>query len=91
MKWIARLDELVWRQWEPGEHVVFDAASGDTHLLNEFAALTLRQFESGPLSTDEVIQRVSLIADAGSAADFRDQISALLHFFDDLGLIDAAP
>jgi PqqD family protein of HPr-rel-A system len=39
---------LSWRQWEPDEAIVFNRASGGTHLLDAFSAAALRLLAEQP-------------------------------------------
>jgi PqqD family protein of HPr-rel-A system len=39
---------LLWRSWDADEIVVFNCASGQTHLLDAFSAAVLQQIEAAP-------------------------------------------
>ncbi len=49
------------RIYDPGEGTVvyFDTDSGDTHLLGDFAAFVVEQFEGQSLTIEELAARVS--------------------------------
>ena len=52
---VADPSALVSRHW-PGndEHLVFNTASGDLHLLNSAATVILEQLSTGPATADEL-------------------------------------
>jgi PqqD family protein of HPr-rel-A system len=55
------------RTWD-GESVVFNRASGETHLLDAFSDWVLREIEAGPTSLAALTGRaVALEMDAGPA------------------------
>jgi PqqD family protein of HPr-rel-A system len=71
--------DLVCRRW-PGEDegVVFNASSGDLHLLNAAAFDLLQQLLQTPASVDELASSFDLP---------RDVILGILDSFDSLGLV----
>ena len=58
MKW--RIDS-VGRLYDAGESTVvyFDPASGDTHLLSDFAAHIIQQFANEPMDIEALVSRIS--------------------------------
>ena len=72
------------RHW-PGndEHLVFNSASGDLHLLNAAATAILELLSTRPATADELAVLLT-------TAD-RGQIEAALLVLDRLGLIDSYP
>lgn len=75
---------LSWREWPP--HVlVFDSASGNTHLLDQPSAAVLRAIESGPATTSALLD-VLAVEPRDTAA--QDWLSALLIRLRALDLID---
>lgn len=78
---------LEWRQWE-SFHVVFNPASGDTHLLNAIPAFVLRSLETEPLSVEELKALVSRLPEPPSNPG---DIDGLVLELDELGLIVEAP
>jgi PqqD family protein of HPr-rel-A system len=58
MKW--RIDSMG-RMYDPGEGMVvyFDPASGDTHLISDFAAYLIQQFADQPMEIGALINRIS--------------------------------
>ncbi len=78
---------LEWRQWG-SFHIVFNPASGDTHLLNVISAFVLRSLENEARSVEELKALVSRLPERpGDPADIDDLVSEL----DELGLVAAAP
>jgi PqqD family protein of HPr-rel-A system len=87
-KWIVPKDwRLEWRQWE-SFHVVFNPASGDTHLLNAIPAFVLRSLETEARSVEELKALVSRLPEHPSDPS---DIDELVSELDELGLIAAAP
>jgi PqqD family protein of HPr-rel-A system len=84
---VERPGRLHWRVWD-GEYVVFDSHSGDTHLLNQVAAVALQLLGETPASADElarrVAQRLGRELEPESVGRFRELLSQL----DDLGLVE---
>ena len=78
---VADPTALASRHW-PGhdEHLVFNGASGDLHLLNAAAAAILEQLSTGPATVDELAVLLG-------TAD-RGPIDAALLVLNQLGLID---
>ncbi|CAA0123456.1 Uncharacterised protein [Halioglobus japonicus] len=58
---------MTWRTYSKGQLydanestvVYFDAYSGDTHLLNDFAGYVMHQLSNQPLTTEELVNRAS--------------------------------
>jgi len=79
---VADPSALECRHW-PGhdEHLVFNSASGDLHLLNGAAIAILEQLSTGSATADELAVLLG-------PAD-REQIEAALLALNRLGLIDS--
>jgi PqqD family protein of HPr-rel-A system len=84
---------LEWRQWG-GLHVVYNPASGDTHLLNAIPAYVLRSLETKTLSIEELKALVKALAsnshDRPPDDALSSDIEALVTELDELGLIAPA-
>lgn len=84
---------LEWRQWG-GLHVVYNPASGDTHLLNAIPACVLRSLETKAASIEELKALVKALASNlhGQPPDeaLSSDIEALVTELDELGLITPA-
>jgi PqqD family protein of HPr-rel-A system len=75
---------LSWREWPP--HVlVFDSASGNTHLLDEPSASVLRAIASGPATIPALLEILG--AEPGDTAA-RGWLTALLDRLRALDLVD---
>ena len=78
---VADPSALESRHWSGNdEHLVFNSASGDLHLLNAAAVAILEQLSTGPATVDELAALLDT-ADRGS-------IDAALLVLNRLGLID---
>jgi PqqD family protein of HPr-rel-A system len=88
--WMVPKDwRLEWRQWG-GLHVVYNPASGDTHLLNAFSARVLRSLETKASTLEELEALVSDLRHRPSADPPSSDIQALVSELDELGLIAPA-
>lgn len=74
------------RVYDPGENTVvyFDTDSGDTHLLGDFAAFVIEQFDGQSLTVAELAERISPAIEpdqfpdlAGAVQDVVMELSAL--------------
>ena len=78
---------LVWQVWDPDEIVVFNRASGQTHLLDAFSAAVLREIAERPQSMStlcgELAERLEL--DRGAISE-RSRI--VCESFEQLGLAE---
>lgn len=55
---VAGDSDLLWKQWDYDEVLVFHCASGRTHLLDALSAEVLKQLESGPLTLENLLDAV---------------------------------
>lgn len=78
---------LEWRQWG-ALHVVYNPASGNTHLLNGPPASILRSLETQPRSLDEL---KALVESLPERSHDSSDIDGLVAELDELGLIAPAP
>jgi PqqD family protein of HPr-rel-A system len=79
---------LLWQSWDEDEVIVFNPASGQTHLLDAFSAVVLRRIEAAPTAMPE-LQR-SLAADLGlEESVLSDRLREVCRLFDQLGLAEA--
>jgi PqqD family protein of HPr-rel-A system len=78
---------LLWQSWEEDEIIVFNRASGQTHLLDAFSAAVLRRIEAAPTTLPEL--RRSLAADLGfDETALSDRMREVCRRFDQLGLAE---
>ncbi|MEZ5571785.1 MAG: HPr-rel-A system PqqD family peptide chaperone [Halioglobus sp.] len=78
MKWQIH---SVGRFYDANESTVvyFDSHSGDTHLITDFAAFLLQQFNDQPLSAEELINRVSPKIDSSDTTELNDAVLAVVN------------
>jgi PqqD family protein of HPr-rel-A system len=78
MKW--RIDSMS-RYYDANEDTVvyFDAHSGDTHLLSAFAAHVMQQLSDQPLTTEELVNRISPAVEPSNIAELTKAISGVLE------------
>ena len=86
--------ELHWRHWDEN-WVVFNAASGQTHFINAYAATLLRELQAegrGP-SLDQVtlIRHSAATLDLEPDGELTDYLNGLLGSLDELGLVVSSP
>jgi PqqD family protein of HPr-rel-A system len=79
--------KLAWKSWDD-EVVVFNFASGDTHLLNPVAARALRILEQKPLTAREVSQQLASSDTLPADEQLIEHVENLLSRLDEMGLIE---
>ncbi len=77
---------LLWKSWDE-EVIVFNLASGQTHLLDALSAEVLRELERRPRTLSEL---ATLLAEhyGLEPAELGDRLDGICHRFDDLGLAE---
>jgi PqqD family protein of HPr-rel-A system len=65
--------------------VYFDAYSGDTHLLSDFAGFVMQQLGAQPLTTEELVKQISPSIDREEIPDLEEMVSGVL---DELVFLD---
>lgn len=80
--------ELSWRFWDD-QFIVFNPASGDTHLLNPLAGEALQRLQQGPADVPELARHAA--SNLGLAPDelLSQEIETLLDELDELGLVES--
>jgi PqqD family protein of HPr-rel-A system len=78
---------LLWQWWDEGEVIVFNRASGQTHLLDAFSAAVLRQIETSSSTTLELRQYFA-IGFGLDEAGLSERLDAVCRRFDQLGLAE---
>ena len=78
---------LHWRCWD-GECILFNAASGQTHLLNRVGSAALRLLEQGPHTELELQQQLARELDLMIDDEVCAYIKTMMVNMDDLGLIE---
>ena len=86
MIYVALLTPMKWqiapngRTYDPGEDTVvyFDADSGDTHLISEFAALIIQQFAGRDVESGEIIELLSKQVDPELATEIPEAVPRIM-------------
>jgi PqqD family protein of HPr-rel-A system len=78
---------LLWQSWNEDEVIVFNRASGQTHLLDAFSADVLRQIEASP-STILELRRYFAIGFGLDEEILSERLDAVCRRFDQLGLAE---
>lgn len=81
--------DLAWRQWD-GDYVVFDPASGNTHLLDIASGEVLMTLLDGPASAERIAARVADLLEVGQDEPLGAAVAGILESLDELGLIEPA-
>lgn len=79
--------KLAWKSWD-NDVVVFNFASGDTHLLNPVAAHALKILEQKPLNTNELSQQLASSDNLPTDEQLTAHVKDLLSKLDEMGLIE---
>lgn len=82
--------DLVWRSWDEDEFLVFDAASGDTHLLNRVTATVFEILGREPLDDKGIGRELSRCLDIDPAV-VEPHLARLLSHLARLGLVESTP
>ena len=59
--------------------VYFDSYSGDTHLLSDFAGFVMEQLGNQPLTTEELVARVSHSVDPEELPELEQALTGVLE------------
>ena len=59
--------------------VYFDARSGDTHLLSDFAAYVMQQLDDHPLTTEELVNKILPTIESGNSSELAKAVSGVLE------------
>ena len=78
---------LHWEGWDE-QYAVYDARSGETHLLNTVAALALQELCNKAVSVGELCEELADYLGLACDEQFVQQIEELLLQFHHLGLIE---
>ncbi len=80
--------QLLWRAWDD-EVIVFNSASGQTHLLDALSGATLKELEDSPRT---IAQLASQLADKFELDPqaLSDRLGVICDQFDELGLAEPA-
>lgn len=81
--------KVYWKQWNDGP-VVFNALSGNTHLLNPTAAMVLQALEQQPANALDLAHQLASQIQVDPDQELTAQVETLLSNLDELGLIEFA-
>ncbi|MBV5310279.1 HPr-rel-A system PqqD family peptide chaperone [Chromatium okenii] len=77
---------LRWKHWGD-QSALYQVASGETHFLNPLGVSILMQIEANSSNLDQLCERIATEFDCSIDDDLRNQITASLMRFDELGLV----
>jgi hypothetical protein len=88
LKWKTRSIGMFYGRDE-GTTIYFDPASGDTHLISDFAAFLVRHLVNAaqPLDLEEIIELVRIDIEAEDLPELRPAISGILNDLADLDIL----
>ncbi len=84
---INSIARLHWRHWEEA-YILFNAASAQTHMLNEFGKAVLELLAQTPHSTAELSRPLAARLALDWNAEAQRYLQDLLVDLDELGLIE---
>ena len=82
--------EIAWRQWD-GDYVVFNPASGNTHLLDIASGEVLVTLRSGAASTEQLGASLADLLEVGQDETVTSAVQHILETLSGLGLVEPAP
>jgi PqqD family protein of HPr-rel-A system len=80
---------LHWKIWDD-QCLVFNSASGQTHLLDPIAALLVRQVYDHCSNSEQLFQETARLLDVNLTSDVRATFEGILQQLDALGLIETS-
>lgn len=86
---ILEEDVLHWERWGE-QYALYDALSGETHLLPEFSARVLQQLSVAPCKADAVARALCEGTDESCDPEFVAHVSQLLVQLQAAGLTEQA-
>ena len=84
---LRRGEPFLHRSWA-GETVLFDPESGDTHLLDEASFGVFTCLDDGPLTLEELSQRVATYLDIPHDRQLLSYVSEVIGRLSDKGLVE---
>lgn len=78
MKWRI---EPMGRFYDANESTVvyFEVRSGDTHLLSDFAAYVIQQLGEQTLTTEELVNQISLDMESGELSVLKESVAGVIE------------
>lgn len=80
---------MSWRCWD-GEYVVFNPASGNTHMLDIASGEILVRLMARPTDIARLSARLGAFLEVDNDTDLEAAVSRILGRLEDLGLIEPA-
>jgi PqqD family protein of HPr-rel-A system len=81
-------EALHWKMWDD-ECVVFNATTGQTHILDPVLALLIRQIDEGCNNTDELLNRTTKLLGVDLTEEIRETLGQMLHQLAEFSLIES--
>ena len=78
-------DGLIWRRWDD-EYVVYNPASGESHLLDFVSAQGLMQLEKHVASTEQLVNDLSLALEIPADEELSRYVQQMVTELSELGL-----
>ena len=85
---VRRGAELVWKTWDDEEFLLYDASTGDTHLVNRVTREALRLLENAPRPASELVRGVAEACGVDAAPELEVSMANLLRYLDQVGLVE---
>jgi PqqD family protein of HPr-rel-A system len=79
-------ESLFWRRWAD-EPIVYNLASGNTHVISPIAAKILRQLEQQPSTASQLAENIASEFNVESDQEVVEQVERLITDLDELGLV----
>ena len=81
-------EALHWKMWDD-DCVVFNATSGQTHVLDPVLALLIRQIDTGCNNTDELLNQTTRLLGVELTEEIRESLRQMLHQLEQFSLIES--
>ena len=78
--------ELLWRSWDD-EMIVYNTASGQSHLLDALSGAILKEIERGPSTIEQLADRLAKEFSVEPHA-LLERLDEICTHFDELGLAE---
>ena len=79
---------LVWQTWDDEEFLLYDASTGDTHLVNRVTREALRLLEASPHRGSDLSHHIADELHIEHGIEFESSIADLLAHLDRIGLAE---
>jgi PqqD family protein of HPr-rel-A system len=79
-------ESLLWRQWID-ETIVYNPASGNTHVIGPVATKILRRLEQQPSTASQLAESIASEFDVESDQEVVEHVERLVSNLEELGLV----